>query len=99
MALKADTLKNVVNLDHYYYPWELEQEIANFVDYYNHDRYRESLNNLTQVDVYFGSGRNTLDQREIVKRRTLQERKEYKLNQQKKSVSLTLRYSLFQNNI
>jgi transposase InsO family protein len=84
------SLKNVVNLDHYYNPWELEQEIANFVDYYNNARYHESLDNLTPADVYFGRGKKILDQRELVKHRTLQARKQYNLNNRKEAASLTL---------
>ncbi len=84
------SLKNVVNLDHYYLPEELEREIARFVDYYNMKRYHESLENLKPADVYFGRGRKILDQRELVKRKTLQARKQYNLNNQKEAASLTL---------
>ncbi len=38
------SMKNVVKLEHYYYPWELEQAIAQWVEHYNHHRYHESLN-------------------------------------------------------
>jgi transposase InsO family protein len=36
-------MKNVVKLNHYYLPWELEEEIDKFVEYYNNERYHESL--------------------------------------------------------
>ena len=32
------SMKNVVKLEHYYYPWELEHAIRQFVQYYNHER-------------------------------------------------------------
>ena len=32
------TMKNVINLDHYYLPWQLEHQVGPFVDYYNHHR-------------------------------------------------------------
>lgn len=54
----------------YYYPWDLRQAIANFVDYYNHQRYHESLNNLTPADVYLGRAEEILTRREEVKQRT-----------------------------
>jgi len=83
------SLKNVINLDNYYFPWDLEQEITKFVEYYNHERYHESLNNLTPADVYFGRGRKILDQRELIKRSTLQARKKHNLNQLNEASSLT----------
>ena len=36
------SMKNVVKLEHYYSPWELERAIEAFVQYYNQDRYHES---------------------------------------------------------
>jgi transposase InsO family protein len=48
------TLKNCVLLEHYYLPGELEQSVGEFVAYYNHQRYHESLSNVTPADVYFG---------------------------------------------
>lgn len=50
------SMKNVVKLQHYYMPWELEREIGRFIEYYNHERYHESLSNLKPVDVYEGRG-------------------------------------------
>jgi len=29
-------MKNVVKLEHYYYPWKLEKAIAEWVKHYNH---------------------------------------------------------------
>ena len=69
------SMKNVVKLQHYYFPWELEQEIGRFIEYYNHERYHESLNNVKPVDVYEGRNRQILDRREKIKRRTLQLRR------------------------
>jgi putative transposase len=43
-------MKNVVKLENYYYPWELERAIAEWVEHYNHERYHESLDNLTMKD-------------------------------------------------
>jgi putative transposase len=48
------TRKNVVKLQHYYFPWELGATIRDFVAYYNNnERYHESLDNVTPADVYF----------------------------------------------
>ena len=47
------SMKNVVLLSNYFYPWELAQAIADFVEYYNQQRYHESLQSLTPEDVYF----------------------------------------------
>ena len=73
------SMKNVVKLQHYFMPWELEREIGRFIEYYNHRRYHESLNNLIPVDVYEGRSKQILDRREQIKRRTLQRRSELNL--------------------
>ena len=46
------TLKNRILLENYYLPGDLEAQIGNFVAYYNHLRYHESIANLTPADVY-----------------------------------------------
>jgi putative transposase len=73
------SMKNVVKLRNYYYPWELEQTIEAFVEYYNYERYHEALDNLTPADVYFGRSEEVLTRRETIKRETLQARKEFNL--------------------
>ena len=42
-----------------------------FITYYNHERYHESLDNLSPVDVYFGREQEILDHREMIKIYTL----------------------------
>lgn len=69
------SMKNVVRLDNYYFPWDLEQAIGSFVDYYNHQRYHEALDNLTPADVYFGRDEEVKARREEIKQRTLQDRR------------------------
>ena len=64
-------MKNVVKLEHYYYPWELEQAISSFVEHYNNHRYHESLNNVTPADVFFGRDQQILSRREQIKQSTL----------------------------
>ena len=54
------TLKNRILLENYYLPGDLEAHIDRFVEHYNHQRYHESLKNLTPADVYFGPGQNHL---------------------------------------
>jgi len=69
------TMKNVVKLDNYYYPDDLRANLEEFVNYYNNERYHESLNNLTPSDVYFGKGQRRLQQRSLIKNKTMKERR------------------------
>ncbi|HDZ52989.1 IS3 family transposase [Shimia litoralis] len=69
------TMKNRVLLEHYYLPGDLEQQIEAFVDYYNHRRYHESLNNVTPADVYFGRAETILRERKRIKKQTIQKRR------------------------
>jgi transposase InsO family protein len=69
------TLKNRILLENYFLPGDLEAQIAAFVAHYNHERYHESLDNLTPADVYFGRGEGILLERERIKRQTLRQRR------------------------
>jgi hypothetical protein len=69
------SITNVVKLDVYYGPWELERAIAHFIEYDNHRRLHESLQNLTPADVYTGRQAAILDRRARIKRLTLARRK------------------------
>jgi len=68
------TLKNRINLENYYLPWEPEHQIGRFVDYYNHRRVHESLDNLTPADVYHGRARESITARNLVKAQTMRRR-------------------------
>jgi len=61
------------------HPGELEQEIRQFVEYYNNHRYHESLNNLTPADVYAGRSRQILTERDRIKKKTMQIRRQQNL--------------------
>ena len=69
------TLKNRILLENYFLPGDLEAQIEAFVDHYNHQRYHESLNNVTPSDVYFGRAQAILNKRERIKRKTLETRR------------------------
>jgi putative transposase len=79
------SLKNVVMLQNYHVPWELEQELRRFVDYYNYERVHESLQNLTPTDVYTGRARMILTRRECIKKQTLKLRRQQNLGQKEVS--------------
>jgi transposase InsO family protein len=69
------TLKNRILLENYFLPGDLEVQIEAFVAYYNHQRYHESLSNLTPADVYFGRREAILRERQRIKRQTIQTRR------------------------
>ncbi len=68
-------MKNRVLLEHYYLPGDLERQVETFVDYCNHRRYHESLNNVAPADVYFGRAETILRKREKIKKLTIQKRR------------------------
>ena len=63
------SMKNVIKLNHYFCPSELEKAIDEWVDYYNEKRFHESLDNLTPRDVYLGQGEKIKKIREIINKR------------------------------
>ncbi|MBU1683593.1 integrase core domain-containing protein [Patescibacteria group bacterium] len=69
------SMKNIVKLQNHYSPWELDREIASFVDYYNYHRYHESLDNLTPANIFFGRQKEVLSKREEIKILTLEQRR------------------------
>ncbi len=69
------TMKNVVKLENYYFPWELEAALRDFVAYYNNERYHEALDNVTPADAYFGRKYEVVSKREKIKKRTMRKRK------------------------
>lgn len=69
------SMKNVIKLDNYFSPGQLEHSMKSFVYYYNHQRYHESLNNLTPADVFYGRSQQKLKLRESIKTKTLRDRK------------------------
>jgi putative transposase len=69
------TLKNRICLENYFLPGDLERQIEAFVEHYNHQRYHESLNNVTPADAYFGRAQAIIQQRERIKRQTIEHRR------------------------
>jgi putative transposase len=75
MRCQRSTLKNQILLEHYFLPGDLEKQIEQFVDHYDHERYHESLKNLTPADVYFGRGQSILAEPGRIKKRTIAKRR------------------------
>jgi putative transposase len=69
------TMKNVINLEHYYLPWQLEHRLSEFVQYYNHQRVHESLDNLTPADVYHDRATEIAKARNLIKEQTMRNRR------------------------
>ena len=65
------SMKNVVKLQNYYSPSELERAITEWVAYYNNQRYHESLDNVTPADVYFGIDMEVIKKRNKLKEQTM----------------------------
>lgn len=74
-------MKNVIILENYYSPEQLQRTIAAFVDYCNNRRYNESLDNFTPADIYFGRKEKILKMRRVTKRRAIEMRRKKYVNQ------------------
>ena len=68
------SMKNVIKLNHYFCPSELEKAIDGWVKYYNESRFHESLDNLTPRDVYLGQGERIKKIREMIKQKSINKR-------------------------
>lgn len=56
------TLKNRILRENDFLPGDLKAQIEAVVDYYNHQRYHDSLNNVAPADAYFGRDQAILQQ-------------------------------------
>ena len=73
------SMKNVVKLQNYYSPSQLLKAIDDFVEYYNNQRYHESLDNMTPVSIYYGKQKEVQSEREKIKRDTMALRRQENL--------------------
>ena len=71
------SLKHEVNQLPYELPSQLEQAIADFVDYYNYRRYHKALGNVTPADVLYGRRDEILQRRKEVQIQTINRRRDY----------------------
>jgi len=74
------SLKNVIKLDVYHSPMELEVALRKFVHYYNYERYHESINNVTPAQKYYGKSNQILQRRNKIKQETIKKRKQNYIN-------------------
>ena len=71
------SLKREVNQLPYELPSQLEQAIADFVDYYNYRRYHKALGDVTPADVLYGRREQILERRKEVRIQTSKRRRDY----------------------
>ena len=92
-------MKHQILLNNYCLPGELQQYRQRFVSHDNHERYRESLNNLTfdnliPADVFYGRKESILEQRELIKQNTLAMRKKMHYSNQRRPLTRSAKPSL-----
>jgi len=80
------SLKERVLLTVHTMPWDLTEEIAAFVAYYNSERYNEALGNVTPDDVYFGRREAVLEARDKLKAETRARRRAINLGKEAESL-------------
>ena len=68
-------MKNIEKLENYFNPDDLRAKLESFVNYYNNERYHESLKNVTPADVYFGKDLELISRRNEIKMKTIKERR------------------------
>jgi len=69
------SMKNIIHLDHYFLPQQLDAEITKWVNYYNNHRYHESLGNITPSDKYDGREIAIFSERRMIKQKTMKLRR------------------------
>lgn len=79
------TMKNLIKLQNYWYPDDLQRQIGAFVEWYNNERVHESLDNVTPADMYYGRYHEIQTKRERIKRQTMKERRRQNLRSTRKS--------------
>ncbi len=70
------SMKNIILLDNYYSPSELEYQIQLWIDYYNHERYHEAIGNITPRDKYLGLEAEIFAKRALTKSCTMKKRRQ-----------------------
>jgi transposase InsO family protein len=73
--LGHQTLKNRILLENHFLPSDLGAQVEAFARHYNHQRYHESLKNVTPADAYFGRAEAIIKQRERIKCKSLRQRR------------------------
>ncbi len=74
------SLKREVNQLPYEAPSQLDEAIADFVDYYNYRRYHKALGDVTPSDVLYGRREQILQRRKEVRIQTINRRRNYNRN-------------------
>lgn len=68
-------MKNVIKLDVYHSPQELENALKHFVHYYNYQRYHEAIDNVTPAQKYYGKAQQVIERRKKIKTETVKNRR------------------------
>lgn len=72
---RRQTLNNRIPLENHFLSGDLEAQIKAFVEHYSHRRYHESLSAVTPADAYFGGAAVIIEQRDRIKRQTIEHRR------------------------